>query len=135
MDLSNRIVQIRNSLGLSQEKFGELVDKSQRTVAAWEAGDRSPSFETLCKLADTLNVSTDYLLGRTDIPNMYQDTKKDPSAIDRERAIEVVKSATSDGDGRVTINEDEDIPEGLRKIVRTLIRQELGLEDKPSDGQ
>ena len=135
MDLSNRIVQIRNSLGLSQEKFGELVDKSQRTVAAWEAGDRFPSFETLCKLADTLNVSTDYLLGRTEIPNVYLDTKKDPSPEDRKRALEAVEAASSQGSARIVISEETDIPEGLRKIVRTMIRQELGLVDKPADDQ
>ena len=66
MDLSERIVKIRNNLGLSQEKFGEMVGKSQRTVAAWEAGTRMPSFSTLCRLADVLDVSTDFLLGRED---------------------------------------------------------------------
>ena len=42
MDLSTRIVQIRKQMGLSQEKFGELVNMSQRSVAAWESGDRTP---------------------------------------------------------------------------------------------
>ena len=93
MDLSNRIVQIRNSLGISQEKFGELVGKAQRTVAAWESGSRSPSFATLCKLADVLNVSTDYLLGRTDIPNVYLDTKKDPSPAGTATGRSPLKSA------------------------------------------
>lgn len=66
MDLSTRIVQIRKQMGLSQEKFGELVNMSQRSVAAWESGDRTPSFATLSDLADKLDVTVDYLLGRTD---------------------------------------------------------------------
>ena len=82
MDLSQRILALRNRLNLSQEKFGELVGKSQRTVAAWEAGARSPSFNVLCSIADTLNVSVDYLLGRTEIPNVYFDTKKEPTVDD-----------------------------------------------------
>ena len=66
MDLSARIASIRKQMGLSQEKFGELVNMSQRSVAAWEAGERTPSFATLSELADKLGTSVDYLLGRTD---------------------------------------------------------------------
>jgi transcriptional regulator with XRE-family HTH domain len=78
MDLATRILAIRTRMGLSQEKFGELVGKSQRTVAAWESGSRAPSFATLCELADALDVSVDYLLGRTEIPNIYQTADNRP---------------------------------------------------------
>ena len=67
MDLSARIIAVRKSLGLSQEKFGEMVNMSQRSVAAWESGDRTPSFATLSALADQLGVTVDWLLGRTDV--------------------------------------------------------------------
>lgn len=76
MDLSARIVAVRKSLGLSQEKFGEMVNMSQRSVAAWESGDRTPSFATLSALADQLGVTVDWLLGRTDVKT---DTKKQPA--------------------------------------------------------
>ncbi len=131
MDLSTRIVDIRNRLGLSQEKFGELVGKSQRTVAAWEAGSRAPSFATLCALADVLNVSTDYLLGRTEIPNIYLDTKKDPSPEERERAVEAGKAAIDAGSEPAEVIEGEGVPEALRELVRTLVRQELGRQAPP----
>ena len=131
MNLANRIVEIRNRLNLSQEKFGELVGKSQRTVAAWEAGTRAPSFATLCELADVLNMSTDYLLGRTEIPNIYLDTKKDPSPNDRERAVEVGKAAISAGSSPVEVIDDEEIPQLLRKLVHTLVRQELERQGSP----
>ena len=42
------------------------MNVSQRSVASWEAGERSPSLATLCELADKLDVSVDYLLGRTE---------------------------------------------------------------------
>ena len=66
MELSQRIAAIRKELKLSQEKFGELVNMSQRSVAAWESGERTPSFATLSELADRLSVSVDWLIGRTD---------------------------------------------------------------------
>ena len=61
-----RIAAIRKELKLSQEKFGELAGVSQRSVAFWEAGERMPSHATISALADRLDVSVDYLLGRTD---------------------------------------------------------------------
>ena len=90
MDFSVRIAQIRRSMGLSQDKFGELFDKSTRTVAAWEAGDRTPSFATLAELADTLNVSIDYLLGRTE-----EKQKKQPAADNSELLNDIVNRLRS----------------------------------------
>ena len=70
-----RVAAIRKELKLSQEKFGELANVSQRTVAFWEAGQRMPSHATISALADRLGVSVDYLLGRTD----EKATKKQPA--------------------------------------------------------
>ena len=130
MDLANRIVLIRNRLGLSQEKFGELVDKSQRTVAAWEAGDRMPSFSTLCQLADVFHVSVDYLLGRTDIPNIYFDTEKNPSSNEKEQVFELAqKTLTTD-----TINQKlpQDVAE-LTKLIQQIVSRELDMHKPPTD--
>ena len=69
-------------MGLSQEKFGELVNMSQRSVASWESGDRTPSFSTLIELADKLDTSVDYLLGRTN--------KKQPAAKNGELLADII---------------------------------------------
>ena len=66
MTFPDRIAAIRKDLKLSQEKFGELANVSQRTVAFWESGERMPSHTVIASLADRLNLSVDYLLGRTD---------------------------------------------------------------------
>ena len=77
MPFSERIAAIRKEMKLSQEKFGELANVSQRTVAFWESGDRMPSNATISALADCLNISVDYLLGRTD---EKAGNKKQPAA-------------------------------------------------------
>ena len=82
MDFSVRIAQIRKQMKLSQEDFGELVNMSRRTVAAWESGDRTPSFSTLSDVADRLNVSVDYLLGRTNEQNKKQPAVQDGELLD-----------------------------------------------------
>ena len=78
MPFPARIAAIRKSLKLSQEKFGELVNVSQRTVAFWEAGSRTPSFSTLSDLSEKLNVSVDYLLGNSNDKNRTKE--KQPAA-------------------------------------------------------
>ena len=82
MDFSVRIAAVRKQMGLSQEEFSELVNMSRRTVAAWESGDRTPSFSTLSDVADTLNVSVDYLLGRTNEQNKKQPAVQDGELLD-----------------------------------------------------
>lgn len=66
MTFPERIAAIRKELKFSQEKFGDLVGVSQRTVAFWESGDRMPSHAVISALADRLGLSVDYLLGRSD---------------------------------------------------------------------
>ena len=88
MDLPARIVSIRKQMGLSQEKFGEMLNMSQRSVAAWEAGERTPSFSTLSDLADRLNVSVDYLLGRTEERKSAK--KEKPAVQDGELVADII---------------------------------------------
>ena len=52
---------------MSQQALADIIGKSLNTVGLYERGLRQPSLETLCLLADTLEVSSDYLLARTDV--------------------------------------------------------------------
>lgn len=78
MEFSERIAAIRKDMHLSQEKFGELVNVSQRSVAAWESGDRLPSLNVLSDLAAAIGVTVDYLIGRDET------IKKQPTVKDDE---------------------------------------------------
>lgn len=80
MTFPQRIAAVRKEMKLSQEKFGELANVSQRTIAFWESGERTPSYPVLCDLADKLGISIDYLLGRSDMPKI----KKEPAAASSE---------------------------------------------------
>ena len=60
----NNIKAARKSKGYTQEKIGELLHVSQRSVASWETGTKEPDCGTLLKLADLYDVTVDYLLGR-----------------------------------------------------------------------
>ncbi len=57
----------------TQQEAANKIGVSRQNVGRWLSGDITPDIETLCKIADAYNVSTDYLLGRT--PNKTTDTQ------------------------------------------------------------
>ncbi|MBR1408137.1 MAG: helix-turn-helix transcriptional regulator, partial [Clostridia bacterium] len=61
-----RLKAARTAKHLSQQALADIIGKSLNTVGLYERGLRQPSLETLCLLADTLDVSCDYLLARTE---------------------------------------------------------------------
>ena len=62
-----RLKAARNAKRLSQQALADIIGKSLNTIGLYERGLRQPSLETLCLLADTLDVSVDYLLARTEV--------------------------------------------------------------------
>jgi transcriptional regulator with XRE-family HTH domain len=63
-----RIFQRRKQLGMSQEELAGRIGTSQRQISKYETGKNDPTAEVLNSLADALDTTTDWLLGRTDIP-------------------------------------------------------------------
>ena len=61
----NILNKTRKSKGLTARQMAEFLNINLRSYRAYESNDRQPSFETLVKIADKLNVTTDYLLSRT----------------------------------------------------------------------
>lgn len=53
---------------LTQKEVAVYLNMTERSYQHYEGGTRRPNFEVLVSLADFLNVSTDYLLGRADAP-------------------------------------------------------------------
>lgn len=70
MPLYQRIRNLREDKDLTQTKMGEILSCSQRVYSNYERGDIDIPTTILSKIADFHNVSVDYLLNRTDNPNM-----------------------------------------------------------------
>jgi transcriptional regulator with XRE-family HTH domain len=66
-DNFKKIIQIKN---LSAYKVSKETGIPKTIVYDWAAGAREPVSEHLITLADYLGVSIDYLLGRTDNPEI-----------------------------------------------------------------
>ena len=56
--------------GISRNKFCAEIGIGKNSVADWEKRGNSPDGETLIKIANHFDVSVDYLLGRTDNPDI-----------------------------------------------------------------
>ena len=76
MDLGKRIRKARKVKKLTQEQLGKAANVSDATINRYENGIRQPDPEMLILLADILDVSVDYLLGRTDTPRLKAETDK-----------------------------------------------------------
>ncbi|NLK53214.1 MAG: helix-turn-helix transcriptional regulator [Syntrophomonadaceae bacterium] len=88
--LSERLKDLRAAKKKKQHEVADYLGITRPAYTAYESGNRQPDFETLQKLADYFNVSTDYLLGRTDVPNPTAtpdpDIKDAPLAFQRHTA-------------------------------------------------
>ncbi|WP_242306244.1 helix-turn-helix domain-containing protein [Bacillus cereus group sp. BfR-BA-01317] len=63
-----RLRLARKWSGLTQEELAIRLDTKKTTISNYETGYSTPSIEVLDLLCNVLNVSSDFLLGRTDEP-------------------------------------------------------------------
>jgi transcriptional regulator with XRE-family HTH domain len=62
----NRLRTAREYRGLNQGELAQRAGMQPSAISHFETGTRKPSFDNLRLLADTLDVTTDYLLGRVE---------------------------------------------------------------------
>ena len=67
-----RLKSARELRGDSQEDLAKRARMPPSSIAHFETG-RKPSFDSLKRLAIALEITTDYLLGRVDSPELAQD--------------------------------------------------------------
>jgi transcriptional regulator with XRE-family HTH domain len=72
MTFGKRLSVLREQKKITQSELAKLTDISRSRLSLYETNKREPDFETLKQLSDFFNVSTDYLLGQTDIQNPQQ---------------------------------------------------------------
>lgn len=68
--MENRLKQLRKSRGYTQIALQMQTGIEQALLSKFETGERVPPTETLVRLADFYGVSIDYILCRTDNPNI-----------------------------------------------------------------
>lgn len=62
MKLSDKLVGLRKSAGMSQEELAEKLNVSRQAVSRWEMGTAMPDAVNILQLSKLFHVTTDYLL-------------------------------------------------------------------------
>ena len=66
----SRLKELRRSRRITQLKLAMDLNLTQNTVSRYETGEREPGIAELVRIADYFHISVDYLLERTDNPEM-----------------------------------------------------------------
>lgn len=69
---TERLKQLRAKKKATQKDVADFLHFNARSYQKIETAEVKPSFDTLIALADYFDVSTDFLLGRTDNPNSHK---------------------------------------------------------------
>lgn len=119
--LGKRIRYLREKYQLSQKQLATRVNLTNAQLSRYELGERKPDPEIIKDIADFFDVSTDYLLGRTDNPDLIEE-KNEESLLDPELGVffKEIKNAP------------EDRQEQLRKIWEVIKHEG---NRKPGDKQ
>ncbi len=64
---AQRLRELREQNHMTQEYLADKVGTGKQTISQYELGKRRADHDMLLMLADVFNVSTDYLLGKSDI--------------------------------------------------------------------
>ena len=70
---ADMLKRLRKEKGLSQLELGSMLGVGKSTISMYENGQRKPSFEMLETIADFFNVDMNYLTGKTQCRNKYQE--------------------------------------------------------------
>lgn len=100
----DRLRAARQQKKYTQEHLARLLDLGLRQIARYETGKNDPTGDVLRRMADLLEVSTDYLLGRTDDPivpaqsgDLTPQEREIIGALRRGEPFEAIKIIVRDG--------------------------------------
>ena len=97
--LSQKLTELRKKREYPHDDMAGYLKITRQAYSFYESGKREMSFESLCMLADLYHVTTDYLLGRSDVTNAPFDDDEiniiQTYRIIDERAKETIKNVLS----------------------------------------
>lgn len=71
-DFANRIKELRQQQGLSQEKFALKIDMDRTYYASVEAGKRNVSIKNIKKIADGFEISLEELFSACSLTKKHR---------------------------------------------------------------
>ena len=62
--IGKKLKELRLEKNLSQRELGKMLGVCNQTISFWETGSREPDLDTLVKISNLFDVSSDFLLGK-----------------------------------------------------------------------
>lgn len=130
----SRLRALRESSHMTQQEVADAVGVTPEAIGNYEGDKREPKGDILVKLARVFGVSTDYLLGRTDVRlsgRVAENTADYGSGESAELPPDLIEAINSlpEESRRVFLRAKNLSPEGLRSVV-DYIRFKLGQESE-----
>ena len=94
-EFSNRFRQLKDEANLTLKELSEALDITSPNLSYYMKG-REPSYDILIRIADYFDVTTDWLVGRTDAKNLSQESLYEQI----ENAFELKDNQKLSGDSR-----------------------------------
>lgn len=116
-----KLKQLRTKKSLTQIELAKIFSTSHATINRYEKGVNEPDSKTITKFADFFNVSTDYLLDRTNIQNeaIQSEDGLDPNNIEYKSYKEIIDKFKFLLEQEGIISENEPIPqEAFEQIIK-----------------
>lgn len=117
-DIKDRIISLRVEKNMTQGQLAEALKISPSSIGMYEQGRRKPSYELLEEISDYFNVDMDYLMGRSDIKNRYQEGMK----YDWE---EKSNKSDMDEDFKIAARDYRNLPEDKQKLFKSMMKSFL----------
>lgn len=128
MSIGERIKNLRMEKGYDQQKICYLLNIEQSTLSNYENDRRIPKPDFIVKLADIFQVSTDYLLGKTELKN-YDDYRPQLNDNDEKDIQKDLKRMMDDLDsgksGPTYYGGDLELDEYDREVLKGSLEQAL----------
>ncbi len=67
--MQHRLYELRQSKNITQQRLAVDLGIDQTSISSYECGKYFPTVEVLVKIAEYFGVSTDYLLGLSEVKN------------------------------------------------------------------
>jgi len=114
MCLSKRLKELRKEKNILQKEVADYLKTNLTTYASYEQGRSEPNYDTLILLSDFFNVSTDYLLGKSNV-------KARQSEVEFMKDIENKTIDQMIHEYNITLQSDEKMSEeDERKLIRII---------------
>ena len=113
-----RLTALRNKLGMSQQQVADIIGVDRTSYAKYEKDVNKPT-RKLKELSDLFNVSTDYIMGITDIPDKKAQDQPAPSYYHDPEVAQMANEIKDNPDMRILFDASRDLKkESIEEVVK-----------------